>query len=787
MLPAATHHKATVHEAIDVQHRTTRLATEILFDSCTRATFSAIGVSIAVFFIFSGVVPEVNLKLWLSIFICAYLLRLVVTRAYRRQVTLDPDPVRYLILFRALTLLCGLAWGSVGILLYNDSIVYQSFLTTLLAGVCATSASVYMVDKFTNISFLIATLLFTPPMLLAHGNHISSMIAIALVIFGIYSFAINLNNGKKFLETIKLRFEAQQSEETISALSERHRLHMEHTPLAVIEWDNNLNITFWNNAAEKMFGYSSEQALGKNATLFVAESHLGLIQEHLSSLIRGLDSPHTQIESISNNGQIIYCEWFNTVLHDAYGNINGVASLIQDQTAYIHAKKEIEDLAYLDSLTHLANRRLLMNRLEHAIAKNARKKSIGSLIYIDIDKFKSLNDTYGHRIGDLLLCEIASRLKKLLRDSDTVARLGGDEFVLMLEEIHTEHEKAYKASLSVVEKVLNSFREPFHLGHLQYQTTASIGVSLFDWTTTSPDEVLRRADAAMYQSKNTGKNTYHFYDETLQSQMDLHDELMRDLQTAVGTTQFSLRFQPQVNINTDIKGAEVLLRWKHPKRGDISPAEFIPLAEESSLIVPIGNWVLLQACLQLKEWERSAQTRHLTLSVNVSAMQFSQPNFIDHVNFALQESKCNPKKLILELTESAVVHQIEDVIQKMLTLKKLGITFSMDDFGVGYSSLSVLKRLPIDELKIDHSFVADLPDNQDSATITRAIIAMGNSLRLSIIAEGIENQAQEVFLVAAGCENFQGYFYGKPVTPEQFMTMLPPVKRKKSVSETQNT
>ena len=782
---AANPHQAPLSNAIDVQNSTTRLATELLYDSCTKATFSAIGVSSAVAFVFSGAVSESNRALWLSTFIFAYLLRLVVTRLYRKQV--PQNPIRYLKLFRALTLLCGLAWGSAGLLLYSDDIVYQSFLGSILVAVCATSASVYMVDKFTNISFLVATLLFAPPMLFAHGNQISSMTAFTLIIFGVYSFAINLSNGGKFLETIKLRFEAQQSEETISALSERHRLHMEHTPLAVIEWDNNLNITFWNTAAEKMFGYTSKQALGKDATLFVAKSHLALIQEHLSALIRGLDSPHTQIESISNHGQVIYCEWFNTVLHDAHGNINGVASLIQDQTAYIHAKKEIEDLAYLDSLTHLANRRLLMNRLEHAITKNNRKKTIGSLIYIDIDKFKSLNDSYGHRIGDLLLCEIAERFKKLLRDSDTVARLGGDEFVLMLEEIHTDHEQAYKASLNVVEKVLHGFREPFQLGHLQYQTTASIGATLFDWETTSPDEVLRRADAAMYQSKNNGKNTYHFYDETLQSQMDLRDQLMCDLQTAVGTTQFSLRFQPQVNINTDIKGAEVLLRWKHPERGDISPAEFIPLAEESSLIVPIGNWVLLQACLQLKQWARALQTKHLTLSVNVSALQFSQPNFIDHVNFALQSSKCDPKKLILELTESAVVDQIEDVIQKMLTLKKIGITFSMDDFGVGYSSLSVLKRLPIDELKIDHSFVADLPDNQDCATITRAIIAMGNSLRLSIIAEGIENKDQELFLVAAGCENFQGYFYGKPVTLDQFFAMLPPVKRKKNMAEVQNT
>ncbi len=765
-------------EAVEVKANTVRQVTQILHESCPKTTASAVALAIAIAFIFKNAVPITNIQLWLACFFLIYTTRLVVTISAKRKIISSSNPEHFLNAYRLLTTLCGLAWGSGGFLLFSQETNYQYFLAISIAGVCAASCSVYVVDKFTNLGFLAAAILPTIPNLLFSNSNISVGLASATIIFGIYSFFISLNNGKKFIENITLRFEEKLSKETISTLSERHRSHIQHTPLAVIEWDKQLKITFWNAAAEKMFGYTAEQATGQSVKLFVAESHLDLILERLNGLFDGLDESTILTDCLNKNGETIYCKWFNTALHGHLGNINGIASVIQDQTDYVKAKKEIEDLAYLDALTHLANRRLLMNRLEHAISKNIRKKTIGSLIFIDIDKFKWLNDNYGHRMGDLLLCEIALRLQKLLRTSDTVARLGGDEFVLMLEEIHQNLDGARHASQIVAEKVLECFQQPFQIDHLQYRCSASLGIAIFDEKMTSPDEVIRRADAAMYQSKNGGRNTYHFYDESMQTQIDLRDRLKLDLQTALDAGQYHLHLQPQVSASQGIKGAEVLIRWTHPERGNISPADFIPVAEESGMVVPIGNWVLLEACHLLKKWERLAQTKHLTLSVNVSAMQFSQPNFIDHVNFAIQQSKCDPHRLILELTESAVVHQIDDVIQKMLTLKKLGITFSMDDFGVGYSSLSVLKRLPIDELKIDQSFVADLPDNQDSASITRTIIAMGSSLKLKIIAEGIENKAQETFLIHSGCENFQGYYYGKPVTPEKFMLMLPALVEK---------
>ena len=442
-----------MHDSAEVNNNTVRQVAKILYESCQKSTISAIALVITIAYVFQDAAPVSNISLWLVCIFSTYIARLTVAVSTKNKMLAAEDPQPYLNLYRTLTLFCGLAWGSAGILLFSQETNYQYLLAISIAGVCTASSSIYVVDKRTNLSFIAATVIPIIPNLLFSGNKISLGIAAAITIFGAYTFFISLNNGRKFFENIQLRFEEQQSKETIYALSERHRSHMEHTPLAVIEWDNQLNITFWNAAAVKMLGYTAEQAIGSNTALFVAASHLEMVQESLTELLHGHEQPNLQTENIHQNHETIHCKWFNTALHDRDGNIIGIASLIQDQTDYVKAKQEIEELAYLDALTHLANRRLLMNRLEHAITKNVRKKSIGSLIFIDLDKFKWLNDNYGHRMGDLLLCEIATRLKKLLRTSDTVARLGGDEFVLMLEEIHKDMEGAREASQIVAEKV----------------------------------------------------------------------------------------------------------------------------------------------------------------------------------------------------------------------------------------------------------------------------------------------------------------------------------------------
>ncbi len=757
---------------VDAKASITREITKQFCASYQTATFFALFVAGILLFIHAKVVFIQNIQCAAALLFSSYFIRFTIISITKKNGLSAVDPIKYLILFRLLTAVCGCAWGLTGHVLFSADPIYQAFLTIILAGICSGAAINYSLDRITVYLFIGGVLAFALPKLAMAGNFLSVAMVVCILTHILFTLITSFRNSKSIADHHALKFEGQQCKVTVSALSERQRLHIEHTPLAVIEWDTQLNITFWNNAASKMFGFTPEQAMGRQADIFVTQAHMPEAHYNLMALKNGFGGEHIQTECIRNNGQIIYCEWFNTVLHNNAGEITGIASLIQDETAFIKAKQEIEQLAYFDSLTKLANRRLLMNRLELALAKSVRKGSIGSIMFIDLDKFKNLNDTYGHSIGDMLLCEVANRLKTVLRKVDTVARIGGDEFIILLEDLGVDATAAHLSSQIVAEKIISAINQPFKLNLLTYHCTTSIGICMFDHLTENIEDLLRFADIAMYQSKQTGRNNYQYYDATLQPKIEHKESLNDAMQTALAEKQFQLYFQPQVDGNRNIKGAETLLRWIHPTLGFISPAEFIPIAEESKLIIPIGNWVLLEACNQLKKWQSAEHTKHLRLSVNVSAIQFNQISFIEQVNFALEKSGCNPTALTIELTESAVVENIEEMVQKMYALKKIGIALSMDDFGVGYSSLSVLKRLPLDELKIDRSFVCDLPDNQDSAVIAQTIIAMSNSLGLSIIAEGVETQAQADFLKKSGCADCQGYFFGKPVEIANFEKML---------------
>ena len=393
-------------------------------------------------------------------------------------------------------------------------------------------------------------------------------------------------------------------------------------------------------------------------------------------------------------------------------------------------------------------------------------------MFMDLDNFKTLNDTKGHAIGDLLLQQVAKRLQLSVRNHDTVARIGGDEFVIILDDLGQDTEAAKLAIKQVGEKLLKEINLPFTLQDYEHYCTPSIGIYMYSTGSINVDEVLKRADAAMYQIKQSGRNNIKFYDDSMQPVLDLLSNLKNDLNFALAHSQLEIHYQMQVGLNERAIGAEALLRWSHPELGQVSPAKFIPLAEETGLIIPIGNWVLQQACLQLKKWSSFAKTKHLRVSVNVSALQFAQSDFVNQVENALKASDCNPKLLMLELTESLVVRNINEVVEKMKSLKEMGVLLSLDDFGMGYSSLSVLKQLPLDELKIDQSFVADAIESSDSALIIQTIISMGGNLGLDVIAEGVANQAQENFLKKAGCKMYQGYLFGKPANIEAFETAL---------------
>ncbi|NHQ86028.1 EAL domain-containing protein [Iodobacter sp. HSC-16F04] len=533
---------------------------------------------------------------------------------------------------------------------------------------------------------------------------------------------------------------------------------------AVITINQRGIIESFNQAASAIFGYSHAEITGKNISLLMPEPHRShhdsYLQNYQSSEARIIGVPR-EVEGLRKNGQL-----FPMSLSVSKINLTGritFIGLIRDITQNRENEQEIRRLAFYDPLTGLANRRLLADRLRQAMITSARNGQHGALMFLDLDHFKQLNDNLGHDLGDLLLQQVAERLQNCVREGDSVARLGGDEFVVLLEELSTNPHEAVTQTELIASKILEELGLPYALNEHVYSSTPSIGIVLFLEDLESMEELLKKADVAMYQAKSAGRNTARFFDPVMQAAAAAHDESVRDLRRGFAGQEFVLQYQVQVDNNGEITGAEALVRWNHPERGLVAPLEFIPLAEETGIILPLGQWVLETACNQLHQWSLQPLTANWSMAVNVSALQFTQANFVEHVSYALKKTGVNPRKLKLELTESMLIDDIEDIIDKMNHLKKQGVSFSLDDFGTGYSSLSNLKQLPLDQLKIDQSFVQDIMSDPSDAIIARAIIVLGHSLGLKVIAEGVETQEQRDFLMVIGCVAFQGNYFGKPL------------------------
>ncbi len=473
-----------------------------------------------------------------------------------------------------------------------------------------------------------------------------------------------------------------------------------------------------------------------------------------------------ELQRLRPDGVVTWVAVSGAPMLDADGKFKGYRGTGRNIDARKKAEADIERLAFFDALTGLPNRRLLLDRLNQSVAARARHHTHGALLFIDLDNFKVLNDTMGHQMGDVLLQQVAARLADCVRAIDTVARLGGDEFVVMLEELNHDATDAAAHAELVAKKILNSLNTPYQLGGQVHHSSPSIGVALFS-EHQSVDEMLKRADLAMYQAKAAGRNTVRFFDPVMQAAATARAVLEADLRKGLLRREFVLYYQPVVDADRHTIGVEALVRWRHPQRGMVSPAEFIPVAEQAGLILPLGQWVLETACEQLVAWNNSPATRQLTMAVNVSARQFRHPEFSAQLLALLRLSGANPYRLKLELTESLLLTDIEDAIAKMTELRSIGVSFALDDFGTGYSSLSYLKRLPLDLLKIDQSFVRDVLTDPNDAAIARTVLSLAHSLELGVVAEGVESEGQRDFLLAAGCKAFQGYLFGRPVPVEQ--------------------
>jgi diguanylate cyclase (GGDEF)-like protein/PAS domain S-box-containing protein len=536
--------------------------------------------------------------------------------------------------------------------------------------------------------------------------------------------------------------------------------------------DANSVIVRVNRAFTQITGYSAQEAIGQTPRMLKSGRHDEAFYRDMWTAVQRTGGWQGEIWDKRKDGEI-YPKWLTiSAVKDLDGKVTHYIGVQYDVTERKRAEERINELAFFDQLTGLPNRTLLRDRLRQAQAGSSRSGHCGALLFIDLDNFKTLNDTLGHDLGDTLLRQVAQRLTLCVRDGDTVARLGGDDFVVVLAGLSPDEEDAAREIEALAGTLLATLNQHYQMGQSALHVTASIGVTVFKGDAERVEDLMKQADLAMYKSKDAGRNLIRFFDPSLESAVSERAALENDLQQAIREHQFLLYYQAQVLDTGAITGAEGLVRWQHPRRGLVPPAEFIPLAEETDLILPLGQWVLETACAQLAAWANVPALAQLTIAVNVSVRQFQQAGFVDQVLGTLARTGANPQRLKLELTEGLMVHNVEDVIAKMRALKALGVGFPLDDFGTGYSSLSYLKQLPLDQLKIDKSFVRDVLSDPNDAQIAQTIVALAQSLGLGVIAEGVETEAQRAFLASIGCHAYQGYLFSHPLPLTQFEALV---------------
>ncbi|WP_455223518.1 EAL domain-containing protein [Kaarinaea lacus] len=540
-----------------------------------------------------------------------------------------------------------------------------------------------------------------------------------------------------------------------------------HTAILITSVDG--TILRVNPAFTQITGYTAEEAIGKNPKMLQSGHHDNLFYDKFWESVRTTGRWEGEIWNKRKNGEI-YPEWQTiTAVKNKAGEVTHYVATFQDITERKQTQALIEHHAFYDALTNLPNRRMMLDRLNQELSSARRHQVYGALLFLDLDHFKTLNDSMGHAVGDSLLQQMAKRLSNHVRAEDTVSRLGGDEFVVLLSNLGSKEKSATAMANSIAKKIHAAISRPYDLEGHAFSFTSSIGITLFPFANDSADDVLKHADAAMYRAKGKGRNAICFYQSNMQVEADQRLQLEKELRAAINNNELVLYYQPQFNNQSVLVGAEALLRWNHPQRGIIEPREFITLAEETNLIQQMGVWVMRTAVKQYVDWRDSGLFGGREyIAINVSPRQIQQDDFVADIADVLKSHAVSPRCLKLELTESMLLDDLHDVVAKMNELKELGVSFSMDDFGTGFSSLAYLKRLPFDQIKIDKTFIRDVVRDINDAAIVETIIAMAEHLRLDVIAEGVETREEFEFLQSKGCINYQGFYFSTPLQASSF-------------------
>jgi diguanylate cyclase (GGDEF)-like protein/PAS domain S-box-containing protein len=768
----------------DISAETERLKTVLLYRNARLAAISNV-LNASILGLVSGLLGA-SLKataLWWFGMVVVSGWRLLQADGYKQAQSNAEDDRAWRKRFRLSVIATSALWGAAAVIfMWDMPLSIYLFAGLVLSGLAAGAIPLLGADKQTYriyVSMILGTMatviLLQANSVMTWGFGILSLYFLGIVLIGARTFhdtvdasiRLRLEQGNLIDSLSRARDDAQSAvtelrhrDAELRQSEERYRLILKCSPTGILHYTHQQRISYCNDRFALIVGVPKERIL--ECGLFDlfdprAMTDLNKALEGETSTYEGeCLSPLTQAKT-----------WVSLACSPLLGkdgrNEGGIAVVV-DISDRKKAEEQIHSLAYFDPLTELPNRRLLMDRLRQAMTGSIRSQAYGALFMLDIDRFKDLNDTMGHDVGDRLLTEVAERLKSGLRPQDTVARLGGDEYVVVVESLAVHNDQAAVHAEKIAENIRTLLNKPYRVtknGSL-YHASSSIGVALFRGVEQTIEALLKQADVALYQAKNAGRNAIRFFNPQMQATIDARIQMENALRLGIEREEFRLFFQPQVDRDGLVVGAEALIRWTEKNGTLISPAEFIPLAEETGLIFQIGDWVLKQACRLVKEWQDEESTRHLCLAINVSPRQFLLKDFGEKVTRQIRDSQVDPTRLTLELTETVVVDRIGEVSQRMRALKDLGVRFSLDDFGTGYSSLSHLKELPLDEIKIDRSFVLDIPTDENNAAIVSAILAMSRSLDLKVVAEGVETDAQYAYLLRNGCQYFQGYLFGEP-------------------------